>query len=138
MTSSVPWRVPGRARRRRAPTPADLVLLAVLLGAVPFVRHAGPHPGGATRLAIRCGTEPVQYIDPGRDTTVALAGPLGPTVMRIERREAWIVTSPCRNQICVRMGHLRAAGPALVCLPNRVMVRFEGRNGPPGVDAVTR
>ena len=102
------------------------------------MRHAGPHPGGVARLAIRRGTEPVRYIDPGRDTTLTVAGPLGPTLVRIEGREAWIVTSPCRNQICVRMGRLRAAGGALVCLPNRVMVRFEGRNGASGVDAITR
>jgi hypothetical protein len=138
MTPPGASRAPSRARRRRAPTPADLALLAVLLGAVPFVRYAGPHPGGATRLAIRGGTEPVRFFDPGRDTILAVAGPLGPTVVRIERREAWIVASPCRNQICVRMGHVRAADRALVCLPNRVMVRFEGRSNTLDVDAVTR
>ena len=133
-------RHPQPRTRRRAPSPGDWALLAVLVAAVPLARYAVPAHGAATRIVVRAAGAPDRFVDPGRDTTLAIAGPLGATEVRVEGREVWIAASPCRNQLCVRMGHLRAPGRALVCLPNRVMVRFAGRPGGtrPDVDTITR
>lgn len=123
---------------RRAPSAGDWILLAFLVAAVPLVRSAGPAAERGARIAVRAAQGPERFLDPGRDTTLAVAGPLGDTLVKIEARQVWIAASPCRNQLCVRMGHLHGPGRALVCLPNRVLVRFDGRAGRPAVDAITR
>lgn len=128
----------GPRARRRAPTPGDWILLLLLLAAVPLVRSAGRTGADGARIAVRAPSGPDRFLDPGRDTTLAVAGPLGDTLVRVQARQVWIAASPCRNQLCVRMGHLRGPGRALVCLPNRVLVRFDGKARTPGVDAITR
>lgn len=134
MRAGVPFRA---GTLRRAPAPGDWVLLALLLGAVlVLARRDGGMPADA-RLRVSAAGARDRTFDPGRDTTVVAEGPLGVTVVRIAGRQAWIVSSPCRNQLCVRMGRLRTPGHTLVCLPNRVMVRFTGRRDD-DVDAVTR
>jgi hypothetical protein len=124
--------------RRRAPSPGDWILLVLLLAAVPLARSAGKAPAGVTRITVRSAQSPDLFLDPGRDTTLAVAGPLGATQVQVHAREVWIAASPCRNQLCVRMGRVRAPGRALVCLPNRVLVRFAGNARTPAVDAITR
>ena len=64
------------------------------------------------------------------EETVRVRGPLGYTVVRIHEGEAWVESSPCENQTCVRMGHINANSfvPWVACLPNSVMFIIEGSN----------
>jgi len=41
----------------------------------------------------------------------------------------------CRNQVCVRHSAISQSGESIVCLPNRLVVRIEGKGG--GYDSVT-
>jgi hypothetical protein len=67
--------------------------------------------------------------------TVPVTGPLGQTLVEIRDGAARVVSSPCRDKVCMRMGWVRAPGDWTACVPNRVVVRVEAL---PGVDAVTR
>jgi hypothetical protein len=126
-------------RRRAAPTRADLVLLAALIAAVPLSRQAvGAAAGGAaggTRLALT-GAGSEESADLRQDGEYSIAGPIGTTIVRVQDGEAWIAQAPCTNRLCVRMGRLRGPGRALVCLPNRVVVRVAGTAA--DVDAIAR
>ncbi len=71
------------------------------------------------------------------DRTIAIKGPLGVTEVKIENGRASILRSPCPGKYCIGMGPLGKEGGALICVPNRVVVRTTGSGGQ-GLDAVTR
>lgn len=59
---------------------------------------------------------------PDRTETVAVAGPLGETVVEIRDNQVWVQASPCGNQTCVAAGPIRQHGQWIACLPNHVLV----------------
>jgi len=124
------------AGRRRAPTPGDFVVLVLLVAALPLVAVLGRPRGTTHLLQVQLASQPVRVVDARVDQDVTLDGPVGRSVLRIQGGEAWIATAPCRDRVCQRLGHLRAPGRALVCVPNRLIVRFAS----PGsdIDAITR
>ncbi len=127
---------PPARSRRRAPTPADLLLLVLLLAAVAALQ-AGVARGGVSQdLLLRTAGGPDQWVDARRDADYNLTGPLGTTVVTVRDGDAWIARAPCRNQVCVRMGHLHGTRRALVCLPNRILVRFASKGQAEGPDAI--
>jgi hypothetical protein len=70
--------------------------------------------------------------------TVCVTGPLGDTIVGISGGQARIVSSPCRNQLCVAAPPVRKRGQWIACLPNQVMTVVEGAvsASSDGVDAV--
>lgn len=97
----------------------------------------GTRGGASHELLLRTSTAADRWVDARRDADYALQGPLGTTVVAVRHGEAWIAQAPCRNQVCVHMGHLKVAGRALVCLPNRILVRFAAKGPAEGPDAVS-
>ncbi len=128
---------PAAASRARshAPTPADLVVIALLLASVPLARFWRPERAGSTRLEIQSAAG-LEAVDARIDRDLEVTGPVGVTVVRIHSGQAWIARAPCRNRVCQRMGRVTGAGRSLVCIPNRVVVRFAAHD--PSVDGVTR
>jgi hypothetical protein len=55
--------------------------------------------------------------------------------IEMEAGRARVVSSPCRDKLCVRAGWLERPGDVAVCLPQRVVVEIRGaaRNGVDGV-----
>ncbi|MDB5051759.1 MAG: hypothetical protein JWO30_4830 [Fibrobacteres bacterium] len=71
---------------------------------------------------------------------------IGPLVLEIGEGGAKVVSSPCRNKVCVRTGTIRHAHSEIICMPARVLVMMEadkdgdgaGKKEPgAGTDAVT-
>ena len=125
-----------RVNRRGVLTRADWVLLAamVALGAALLLMQQG---GGAATVRVT-GTDGFsETFDLGEDRTVEVPGPLGTTVVAVRDGAARVISSPCPQQICVRMGPARRAGEVIVCVPNGVVVELAGE-GHGRVDAITR
>jgi hypothetical protein len=61
--------------------------------------------------------------------TVRVAGPLGDTVIEIRGGGARVISSPCRNQICLASPPIYRHGQWIVCLPNQVMARVDSHDG---------
>jgi len=101
-----------------------VILLAVAVtGFSVFTAYVKPE--NATEVLIQ-GAEQ-QWIFPlDAEESIDVQGPLGITVVRIHGNEAWIESSPCENQTCITMGHAKAGGDWVACLPNRVFVTIEG------------
>ncbi|MDX2481262.1 MAG: NusG domain II-containing protein [Desulfuromusa sp.] len=57
---------------------------------------------------------------------VELDGPLGITVLQIENGAVRVLSSPCSQKVCVRMGEARHTGDLLACVPNQLVIRIEG------------
>ena len=74
--------------------------------------------------------------DLGADVLLEFDGPIGTTVVEIADGRVRVVSSPCREQICVNAGFLESSGDWTACLPNRVFLEVTG-NEDPEVDAVS-
>lgn len=80
----------------------------------------------ADRALIRSGGKVFKEVSLSRDQKIAVPGPLGISVIVIEKRRARIASDPSPRQYCVRQGWLQQAGEVALCLPNQVSVELLG------------
>lgn len=80
----------------------------------------------ADRAIIRSGGKIFQEVPLSRDLQIEVPGPLGISVITIEKRKARITSDPSPRQYCVRQGWLQQAGEIAICLPNEVSVELTG------------
>ncbi len=106
--------------------PGDyLTLLAGLLFAV-WISLAVWSGGAADTVLIRSGGKVFKEVPLSRDQQIEVPGPLGTSIITIEKRRARISSDPSPRQYCVRQGWLQQAGEIAVCLPNEVSVELTG------------
>lgn len=80
----------------------------------------------ADRAIIRSGGKIFKELPLSRDLQIEVPGPLGISVITIEKRKARISSDPSPRQYCVRQGWLQQAGEIAICLPNEVSVELTG------------
>ena len=115
---------------------ADIILLIVLVlvGLASTAYVAMSRSGGDTVIIEQRGELYGKY-SLFEDRTITIEGAKTKNVVSISGGEVTMSESTCKNQVCVRHGAIAAAGESIICLPNRVVVRIEGKGG--GYDAVT-
>jgi hypothetical protein len=57
-------------------------------------------------------------------------------VFEIKNHEIRIVQSPCHDKICVHTGFIGRPGQAIVCLPNKLVVKIEADGADSGADLI--
>ena len=57
--------------------------------------------------------------------------------LRISDGAAYMTDASCPDKLCIHQGKADRSGQSIVCLPNRVVVKVEGKDGN-GYDAITR
>ncbi|MDR1709938.1 MAG: NusG domain II-containing protein [Candidatus Accumulibacter sp.] len=82
--------------------------------------------GRAERAIVARGGETVAELDLSRDRRIEVAGPLGTTVVAVEKGRARVVSDPGPRQYCVRQGWLARSGEIAICAPNEISVRIVG------------
>ena len=102
--------------------------LTLLLGSVFVALLAHRLWGGdlADKAVIRSGGKIFREVTLSRDQKIEVPGPLGISVINIEKRKARIASDPSPRQYCVRQGWLQQAGEIALCLPNQVSVEMMG------------
>ncbi len=80
----------------------------------------------ADRAIIRSGGKIFREVPLSRDLKIEVPGPLGTSIITIEKRKARISSDPSPRQYCVRQGWLQQAGEIAICLPNEVSVELSG------------
>ncbi len=84
--------------------------------------------GNLAELAvIRSGGKIFRVVPLSTDQQIAVPGPLGTSIITIEKRRARISSDPGPRQYCVRQGWLQQAGEIALCLPNQVSVELTGK-----------
>jgi hypothetical protein len=84
--------------------------------------------GDLAELAvIRSGGKVFRVVSLSNDQTISVPGPLGLSIISIEKRRARISSDPSPRQYCVRQGWLQQAGEIALCLPNQVSVELTGK-----------
>ena len=115
---------------------ADIILLIVLIviGLASSIYVAVSKSGGDTVIIEQNGDMYGKY-SLYEDATVTIDGKHCKNTVSISGGKVVMSESTCKNQVCVRHGAISAAGESIICLPNRVVVRIEGKGG--GYDAVS-
>ncbi|HUX11749.1 MAG TPA: NusG domain II-containing protein [Spirochaetia bacterium] len=114
----------------------DILSIAMALGVVVlFTVQAYTGAGKSSEVSIQANGQ--YYLYPlDQDTEFSVSGPIGETTIQIRSHAVRVVSSPCRDKICIAAGWLSHSGQWTACLPNRVFVRVEGGDPAP-VDAQT-
>ena len=110
-----------------------LIVLAIGIGliAFSFVQRRALHTQpDAVRLRVTSTggghkrTVAVEPLAEGRHQLIEVDGPLGVTIVEVDGFRAHVVSSPCPDKICVRMGWLSRPGDYAACLPNKVLAEI--------------
>lgn len=65
---------------------------------------------------------------------VRVPGPLGISIVEIKNGKVKMLSSPCLDKLCIREGYISKPGQIIVCVPNRIILKIEGRAN---LDALT-
>ena len=107
--------------------PGDWLLagvgLIVCVASFPLAWQAG----GAEKAVVRRGGEVFAELDLARNRRLEVPGPLGVTLVAVERGRVRVVSDPGPRQYCVRQGWLERPGEIAICAPNEVSVQVLGR-----------
>lgn len=89
------------------------------------------HRGGtADRLVIRSGGKVFAEVTLSGHQIVTVPGPLGETLVEVDRQRARVAKDPSPRQYCVQQGWISRAGEAAICLPNQVSIELAGAEKP--------
>ncbi len=102
----------------------------VVLGAAALVGLSIPlfwQGGLGERAVIRQEGKVFAEVDLRSRRQLAVAGPLGVTLIAVEPGRARVVSDPGPRQYCVRQGWLMRPGEIAICAPNRVSLQIAGR-----------
>lgn len=66
---------------------------------------------------------------------ITLSGDLGDNVILVSNGRIEMKSADCPDKICVKHGELKSSSSPIVCLPNKVIIKFE--NSTDGTDAKT-
>jgi hypothetical protein len=80
----------------------------------------------ADKVVIRSGGKIFREVSLSQDQEIAVTGPLGISIIAIQKRRVRIASDPSPRQYCVRQGWLQQAGEVALCLPNQISVELVG------------
>ena len=124
---------------RVADVVAVCLVLVAAVGTMVFLTGSRSSTRGGLAV-IEVNGRVVNRIVLGEDakkTTYKVKGRNGVSVIEVQGGKVHMLESACRDQICVGMGWVDRAGQAVVCLPNRVVIRITGSRNGSKVDTVT-
>ena len=116
------------------PRLADGILLVLLVTLTAFSPRFLPAGAVGELLTVQT-PDIVREIPLNIDDHHPLTGPLGTANLVVEKGSARLENAPCPMKICEAMGSINRAGQAIVCLPNRIIVKVAGEEE---IDAVSR
>lgn len=96
------------------------VWFTIWISIVAWSGHAASH------VVIRSAGKIITEAPLARDQRIEVPGPLGTSIITIEKGKARISSDPSPRQYCVRQGWLQQSGEISVCLPNEVSVELTG------------
>lgn len=119
---------------------ASIFLVLFVVGAMLPLRQnlLRQNEGAVHRTHVEISVDGRQVARLPLDTDVTYQVPLATGRMRVSVRDGGVavVESDCPDQICVHTGRIRRPSQAVICVPNRVVVRITGE-AEPDVDAVS-
>lgn len=118
-------------------TKADIVLFIILmiLGGVSSAYFSLSENSGQT-VVIESDKKPYATYSLSEDKRVVVTSKNGTNTVVIEDGKVYVTDSSCKNQVCVKHTAISRSGESIVCLPNKLVVSIEGKEGD-GPDVVS-
>lgn len=101
-----------------------VIIVAIIAVFVMFQQFWSFAP--ASQLKIRQGKQVLGIYDLNQSKELHIKGPLGESIIIINKGQARFKQSPCPNQYCVHQGWLSHAGQVAICLPNQISLQLLG------------
>ena len=117
---------------------ADIALffISLIIGlAVSYFTFTGSQAGDQVKITVAGQLYGTYPLNEDREIEVAQNGHLNNII--IKDGVVSMASSDCKNQICVNTRPISHTKDSIVCLPNKVMVEIEARNGGGDVDVIT-
>jgi hypothetical protein len=106
------------------PLDAIVILLVLAASAWGFVAFHG-EPGASVQVFI--GNKHYGwYKTDGETRRISIPTRIGTVILEVGAGGARILSSPCRNKVCVRTGAIRQTHSEIICMPAQVLVIMEG------------
>lgn len=104
-----------------------LLVAGVVLGLLFFLKYAPPRMDRRESYIViiesEKGAEEI-LVTPEDEKELTIPGPLGKTVLAVKGGEVFVVTSPCPDKVCIKMGKIPHID-FIACVPNRVVIRLK-------------
>jgi heptaprenyl diphosphate synthase len=105
----------------------DAVVCIALAAATGWSFAGGAnHDQAATAALVQVDGHPVRTISLLEDRRITVKGTLGYVTIETHGGMVRVVDADCPNRICVRTGWRRNVGDAIVCVPNKLVIRILG------------
>ena len=119
-------------------TAVDGLLICAIIGAgmasIPLIRSGMPVTVAVYRDNALYGEYPLD-----QDREVAVRGQEGMLTLTIRDGSAFVASSSCRRQVCVKSGAVSTPYRQLVCAPNHILIEIRAnKTAPREVDAITQ
>jgi len=104
-----------------------VMIIALLAGGAVLYRRLTTAPG--EQAIIEVDNKQVQTIelDPAAGKqTVVVTGVRGDSFIEVDGAFVRMIDSACPDKVCVHQGRKSLPGDAIVCLPNRVVIKIPG------------
>lgn len=62
-----------------------------------------------------------------KDSAISVEGELGAMEIEIENGHVRVLSSPCKEKICIQTGSISKTGAWIACVPNRVFLKIQGK-----------
>lgn len=113
-----------------------IIIVFFLLAALAFFAYGNTGADAQTAEILCTGEETVtidlQNIEVPYEMTLRSG-----IVIGIEKGQIRILSSPCKDKLCVQCGTLTKDGDTAVCLPNRTLVKVTGSKQADAPDIIT-
>lgn len=117
---------------------ADFAIISIIL-CIAVVSGIVVYDGSQGRLQVVIQGQEGSWIYDIHDTRQEkILGPLGITIIKIENGQVLITDSPCPNHTCIAAPPIARNGEWSACLPNKVIVRIEGKSNSEGIDIIVQ
>ena len=114
------------------------MLFAGLIAALLLVWKLLPGGGGNTVGVYQDGALVKTIFLPhtGQPETFELSGVAGGNTIEVSKDGVRVVSAGCPDKLCVAHGYLKSGTEPIICLPNRLVIRFQEDARTDGADAV--
>jgi hypothetical protein len=111
------------------PTVADIVVTGVIVaaGVLLLASPATERPRGEAAV-IKSVSDTTRVISLFEDRILVVTGILGETTIKVTGGQLEFVSSPCPHKVCLERGKVAARGDYIVCVPNGVSARINGKS----------
>ena len=109
---------------------ADIILFICLIligGVLSYLAFSGSSTGDL--VVVKVNGEIYGKYSLSKDRTITVNRDGHMNKITIKGGKVQVSKSSCKNQVCVKQGSISTTHQSIVCIPNRVVVSIEGKDG---------